>query len=334
MANLQYKNQNIRYGNYNFYSFSAKKREYEFNNLLEAIAQVQPELKKEIEKFNHKYTVEFCDKFLAHKVVPIGPAQPGEVVELNNITSTVETFFAFKDYLKDLQKELKTIVGKLSKYQDSSQFSTTYKEGLFYQKNYRSVRQIDVYKDKQIIENKEISKQEEDILKDNHYGYLNLKHMVMLGYMNIYDLVDMAKKDPFAKLLNSELYQSSEEDFNFEVEPEIELPDMTLYYLGTELPNASPSFHWLSVRGAGNAVYIDYYTDIEMATPLNAQRLKEVISSNNKQYVCLEYKAQFSKTHLTKNALTEKINVSQEKKKIMSEVNTQTEMPKKKTLKL
>lgn len=330
MANLQYKQQNIRYGKYNFYHFTSKSRDYKFNEILKLIGEVLPEVQEDIKAFNFRYETEIHDKYKINVYgIPLCAAGAGEVVDICETTKNLESFLEFKNYIKSLQNDLSGIREKLKQYNDKEKLSDNYTKGIHYTINTRD--ELKILKNNKEIGKKVLTSAEKEKISQ-HYGELNISNMWHLGLMNTYDVVHMLQKDPFAKLLNSELYQANAEDFNFEEEPELDFADSTIYYLAAELPDRSPSFQWVSVMGAGNAVYIGYSPHIQDATPLNKRRLQEVLSTN-KNYVCFEYKATVSRTVYTKNSLTQKVDAAMEKKELLKQVRG-VEKDNKKSLKI
>lgn len=334
MANLQCKEKNIKYSQYNFNEFTSKKREYNFISILKSLYKTFPNLKPEIKAFKENLE-KFCQKY---RTIPTTLVSSDEVVTSGEITKSIQSFMDFKQEIINLEKQLLSFQEKLKPYYDTSKFSDTYKEGIEYYSTYGasySLKMVkNVGKEKVEVGYFKLNPSEYQIVKYSHE--IKPEQLIQLGILNSHDLIDLAFKNPFGKLLKNELYQSSESDFGFKEDSGIALLDTKVYYIGVELENVTPSFHWLSVRGAGNAVYVDYYTDIGLATPLNSARLEEVLDNymfRDKCVIC-EYDAKIVTTCIKNNQLTNKVQSLIEKDKINSGLVEDLQGVKKKALKI
>lgn len=334
MANLQCKEKNIKYSQYNFNEFTSKKRVYNFPSILKSLYETFPNLKPDIKAFKENLE-NFCKKY---KTIPTTLVASDEVVTSGEITKNIQSFMDFKQEIFDLEKQLLGFQEKLKPYYDPSKFSETYKENIEYYSTYGTGGSLKILKTvgKKRVDNGylKLNPSQYEIVK--YSNEISVPQLIKLGILNSHDLIDLAFKNPFSKLLKTELYQSSESDFSFREESSIALLDTKVYYIGVELENVTPSFHWLAVRGAGNAVYVDYYTDMNLATPLNSTRLKEVLDNymfRDKCVVC-EYGAQIVTTCIKNNQLTNKVQSLIEKDKINSGLVDDLQVVKKKALKI
>lgn len=340
MAHLQYKNLDIIQDFHNFYYFTSKKREYNLIDALEAVAIVLPHIKGEIEDFNKEFLDLpqnfnlFINKRLYY--IPIDAQEQLESVDITNVTQDVESFLLFKDTIIYLNEKLIKIQEKLKKYEDKNSLTKAYLNNhKFRVLTTWECEEVSVVED--IIENdkritniliKKLTKKEKDLLKDRFY--LSLRDAAMFKLLSIADFVDMTKnKNPFTKILKTDLYQSSKKDFNYKAQAVLEIPNVKIYFLAVELENQSNPYRWVSVKGYPGSTMIDYHHSMEEATPLNNERVQDVINTHrHTDFVCCEYDTALCQTRYTKNKITDKFDSTIEKNKLSK--NLVEEIPVKK----
>lgn len=320
MAHLEYNGKSIDHVKYNFHNFSSRKIEYTLATALEAFALLVPESEAKIKVFNDKFLKLERNFNLKGFHIPYGTTEGGAQISSN--TESIESFLKFKNHIIDLNERLKDIQTIIKQFEDKKSLTPAYLEGLKFR--------VGSYNGKLYV-----SKEKEEFLRDltkdefsslsNRSYHLSLVNLVKLKLYSLADIVEMSKnKNPFTKILANEIYQS-DQLLKMSEDAEIELPAVKIYFLAADMEKMVPRYQWIRVDGEGGGTRLSYVTNIDDATPMNRQRVEEVIRICSRvKCVCCEYDSEMNQTVFLKNNLSQRVDSVIEKKTIAENLTAPT----------